>query len=114
MRGYALRSAPSPNMISSCPPPPRDLATSVRVRALTSKDVDTEGSAGLQRISFMASRYRSVARNVMVSPSISTLTAVRIGRVSSLEAATVTWATAWANSAPSTVPAAVGSSGRAG
>lgn len=50
----------------------------------------------------------------MVSPSISTFTAVRIGRVSSLEAATVTWATAWANAAPSTVPAGAGSSGRAG
>lgn len=72
------------------------------------------GVTGLQWISRMASRYRSVARKVIVSPSISTLTPVRMGRVSSLEAAVITCETARANAAPSTVPAVSGMPGSSG
>ena len=50
------RSAVSPSRISRSPPEPRDLATSVSVRALMSSDVERDGSAGVQRISFIASR----------------------------------------------------------
>ena len=62
----------------------------------------------------MASRYRSVATSVIVSPSISTFTPVMTGSVSSRLAAGVTWPIAVANTPPSTVPASRGSSGSRG
>src|SRR5699024_1461483 len=88
-------------------------ATSVRVRDLTSTEVEICGLCGVQVISFMARRYRSVAKKVMVSPSISILIAVKIGKVSSLEAAAATCEIASENTAPSMVPATSGIAGKA-
>ena len=50
----------------------------------------------------------------MRSSSISIRTPVRIGRVSSLLAAMITWDTAWANESPGTVPLIVGRAGSGG
>src|SRR5699024_6421681 len=61
---------------SISPPPPRERATSVRVRDLTSTEVEICGSCGVHVISFIDRRYLSVAKKVILSPSISILTAV--------------------------------------
>ena len=48
----------------------------------------------------------------MRSSSISMRTPVRMGRVSSLLAAMITWDTAWAKASPGTVPLMVGNAGK--
>ena len=50
----------------------------------------------------------------MRSSSISIRTPVRMGRVSSLLAAMITWETAWANESPGTVPLIAGRAGSGG
>src|SRR5579875_1096768 len=90
------------------------LATSASVRAGTSAADRSPGLAGCQEISRTASRYRSVAASVSVSPSMSRHTAVSAGSVSSRLAAGVTWIAAAASTSPSTVPTAAGGSGSAG
>ena len=55
-----------------------------------------------------------MASSVILSPSISTRTPVRIGRVSPRSAATDTWATAWVNTWPSIEPLGSGEAGSVG
>jgi hypothetical protein len=107
-------SRPSPRAMVTWDAPPRVLAASARVRAGTSTAVDMFGVSGSQESSRTASRNRSVAANVSVSPSISTRMPVSIGRVSSRPAATAVCATASANTAESTVPDELGICGSGG
>ena len=89
-------------------------AASARVLAGTRSVLRPGARTGFQPSSRMASRYRSVATSVIVSPSISRFTPVITGSVSSRLAAGVTWPMAVANTLPSTVPASRGSSGSRG
>ena len=104
--------------------PPSEMATSApevsaravspSTRAGTSTAVDRSGRAGFQRSSRTASRYRSVATRVSVSPWISILMPVSAGRVSSRPAAVATWPIAVASASLPTEPASGGISGSVG
>ena len=89
-------------------------AASARVLAGTSSVPRVSGWDGFQPSSLMASRYLSVATSRMRSPSISTLTPVMTGSVSSRLAAGATCPIAVASAPPSSVPASLGSSGSRG
>ena len=80
----------------------------------TSAVADAWGDDGFQVSSRRAIRYRSVASNEIVSPSISTRTPVNTGNSSSRPAATTTWATAWAKTSLDTAPVAAGIDGSDG
>ena len=108
-----IRLSPPSEMDTSAPEVSAR-AVSPSTRAGTSKAVDRSGWAGFQRSSRTASRYRSVATRVSVSPWISILMPVSAGRVSSRPAAVATWPIAVASASLPTVPASGGISGSVG
>jgi hypothetical protein len=89
-------------------------AVSLSALAGTSTAALCSVRCGFQRSSRTASRYRSVEIRVSVSPSISILTPVSAGRVSSRPAAIADWLTAVAKASLPTDPAAGGIAGSAG
>lgn len=96
------------------PERPKERAISVSRRADTTTSAVTSAASGFHPSVRTAKRYRSVAASVIVSPSSPSRIPVRVGSVSSRPAATVTWATAAANSSESTAPSTSGSGGSAG
>ena len=108
-----MRLSP-PSEIATSAPAVSARAVSPSTRAGTSTAVDRSGWTGFQRSSRTASRYRSVATRVSVSPEISILMPVSAGSVSSRPAAMATWLMAVASASLPTVPVSGGISGRVG
>ena len=108
-----IRLSP-PSEIDTSAPEVRARAVSPSTRAGTSTAVLRSGCVGFQRSSRTASRYRSVATRVSLSPAISILMPVSAGSVSSRPAAMATWAMAEASASLPTEPVSGGMSGSVG